>query len=174
MVDHFEKWSTGAGREGFFNGVFAFPPDLGKFDRIVLKYTLNCVEGLVQRRQIRDAGLALLKPGGALIAVSRAFDSGKDLAEALVRVGVPTARLGSRNLTNKEIATLKPKGATMLNDFRVLRRTRRTNNGPAEVRRFLEETLKFRNLELEDDQAAGLPESLRANIIDIALLWEKK
>jgi hypothetical protein len=89
---------------------------------LLLHYDLNyaVVDGLEGLRKVRDEALQRLVPGGVVVAVARACDSGQELAEKLVESGIPPAELGVSNLTNKEIACLRPSSCVFLPGVRVL------------------------------------------------------
>lgn len=177
----FRKWSsTLSPADGQFSRLafrigaqFELPFQNNKFDRVVLKYTLNHVSELESQRKVIDECLRILKPGGAILSVARACDSGQDIAEEMVRVGVPPTRIGLVNLGNKDIAVLKPKMGVFLSDFKMLRK--RPNCDPDVVRGFLQDILKLKEPPpLDNDQIQSFPDLIRAKVLDIALVWVKE
>lgn len=81
----------------------------------LLPWCLNYApEGLEGLRATVAAARRLVGPDGEIVAVARAFDSGRELAERMVSAGATPTGLGAANLTSKEIACLRPDDAVAL------------------------------------------------------------
>jgi hypothetical protein len=80
-------------------------------DRVVLKYCLNYASGLEALRKVRDSALAMIKPGGEVVSISRACENGEELARRIDASGADPAM---SNLSNREIIGLTPQAGVFL------------------------------------------------------------
>jgi len=149
----------------------------GTFDTVVLEYTLNLCPGLEEMRAtVRDA-LKLTVKGGTVVAISRACDSGSELAEAMVRMGVDPNELGVSNLTNKEIACLRPKEAVLLVSHVTLRQADLDDypeSADDNKQKALEFATRVRQSAVPPDIRGTFPERFVTKIIDIGLVWHHR
>jgi hypothetical protein len=140
---------------------------------VVLEYDLNLVpetRGLPDRlRQLREVvkdALAKVDPGGVVVAIARACDSGQELAELMVKQGVPPHDLGISNVVNSEIACLRPQSAVFLASIRTYRGNLESADPIAFAR-------NVRKSPVEPDARLSLPESFSTRILDVGLIWQK-
>jgi hypothetical protein len=81
---------------------------------LVPRIALESAQGLTELRDVVKAGIAKAPAGGSVAAVARCCDSGEALVQKMVASGCDPDSLGLPNLTNKEIACLKPTAAAYL------------------------------------------------------------
>jgi len=138
----------------------------GPCDTIALVYTLNRVQGLEKLRQDVRTVMKFLKPGGRLVAVARACDSGQELAQRMVESCYSPRKIPVTNLTNKEIVALRPNRAVFLQSF-VSHRVVGQNQS---VQRFVQRVLQTDD-EIRDDLT--LPDIFPVKLLDVGLEWQK-
>jgi len=137
-------------------------------DVVALSYGLNYVSGLEALRRVRDAALALVKPGGMLVAVARACDNGEELAVRMVSSGVSPDVLGVSNLSSQEIIGLAPQSGVFLTSSI-------TFVPPADdgVARFTQFASDVRRSAKKPDIRFVARDRFTTRIVDVGLTWHK-
>ena len=138
------------------------------FGCVVLRYALNYAKDLEDMRSMVSDAMERTKPGGSVVAVARACDSGVELAEEMVRTGVLPEALGITNLSNGEIGRLKPLDAVLLTGSSVFKST----DSETDETRFRDWVLQVRQSPIAPD-IRFLPKKLATRIVDVGLLWRK-
>lgn len=172
-LNEFNHWvSTGNLMTGHINYPFSLPHKDGSFDRVILKYTLNYVREIEKKRNIIEECKRVLAPTGFILSLSRACDSGLELAELIVRSGVPPDKLNISNLGNKTIVMLKPRNAEFLSNFLLIHEKQTKDKNV--LRDFIKEVLKKQVIPyMTDEQLDSMSCELRVKLLDIGLIWTK-
>jgi len=141
-------------------------------DRVVLRYSLNYTPDVQSMRQLRDKALALVEPGGEVVALARACENGEELAQRITASGAP---LALSNLSNREIVGLTPQAGVFLVSTAtfVPVKKREENWQSANSDRFLDfATNVFHPRKALDIRF--VPETrFTTRIIDVGLTWQK-
>jgi hypothetical protein len=138
------------------------PPE-PPYDVVGLAWSLNFIEGLEARRALLRRATEQLKPGGRVVAIARACDSGIELVDWFKRSGWPPK---SGNLLNKEIAQLRPSSGIFILNHAVYRRK---EEDEVREQKFVDDVLKTPS----PPKAWGaLPDRFVVKIMDVGLIWQ--
>lgn len=126
--------------------------------------------GLEGKRRIVKAMLKQTPAGGTLAAVVRCCDHAEELARRLVLSGTPAEELGLINLTNKEIAALKPTLAEYLVSFN----TYRAAKWPEESNPSLAFTRHVIGNYDFSDMRCTLDDGFKVSFVQVGLIWRNE
>jgi hypothetical protein len=139
---------------------------------IVNLYELNHIlptEGLDKARSFVGNLLTTIPVGGRLVSIARVADSGKELAEWLLRTGTDP---DWANLTNNEVLYLKPTSVVLLSSFEHFKYTGTSSDFDhfLDYIRTVRKASKDINVKFEDTPKKDFVTSL----LDVGLVWEKQ
>ena len=140
---------------------------------ILVKWALTGLEKPDERKLLIREGLECLKPGGVLVTIDRACDNGKELAEHCVRAGTPAPALCIGNLSNRDIAVLRPDNAVFLTGFLHKKKDRVKSE---EFTLQETEDLFYEVFQTFPDQALRkpIPTPFTVNLLTVGMIWTKK
>ena len=136
---------------------------------LVPREALETADGLAERRGIIDAALNRAGTGGLVVAVARCCESGEELIERLVQAGTPLRKLRLPNLSNKDIASLRPNGAVFLMNTATYKEKHwKHRNNP-------EKAFARRVLGVPDPEVrCKLRDGFVTRVIHVGLVWHEK
>lgn len=138
---------------------------------IINLYELNNIlptDGLDKARDFVNNLLTTIPVGGRLVCLARVADSGKELAEWILRTGTDPEWT---NLTNNEVLYLKPTSVVLLSSFEYFRYTDTDGDFDhfIDYIRTVRKSSKDINVKFE-----GPPQTnFTTSILDAGLIWEK-
>ena len=151
---------------------------------IVSRSVLEGPTGVPEKRSHVQRLLKEMEQGNTLIGIARCMDCNQALVERMVKSGVHPDDLKLPNLTNKEIAALKPNAAMLLETvvkFRVKHWSGPWVEGDPRNGQTPTKLFARRMLGLQDDQGAAREPDIRFDLDDgfivlfkqVGLVWVK-